>query len=249
MSALHLRAAAAVAALAVLAPAATARAAPDGATAVATYGQAEVWLQPKDGDRLHRVLAYQATPSSEPKVLDDDFRARYPWSKYRGTPDAVALGRDAQGRLTALAVGRSATYATTVTRTPRLRRVPATTARDSHPSLWRGRLAFTRRVGDISSVQLGTLTSARTRRIAVDREPAHAFTSVAVARGGAVAYTTYIEGNAPKYLADLAVPGRRVKRLLGPVRSELTLVGASADGRRVRLGTGEDETRTFGVPR
>ncbi len=155
---------AATAAALLMAPAA--HAAPEDATATAAYGDAEVWLEAKEGERFERRLVYAAAPDATPKVLAANFRARDPYSKARGSTDEVALGRDAGGRLTALAVGGGAIYATPVTGTPALRAIPATTRRDRAPSIFRGRIAFQREVGDTSAVYAGTLTERTARRVA-----------------------------------------------------------------------------------
>lgn len=220
--------------------ASAAQAAPEDATATATYGEAEVWLEAKEGERFERRLVYAATPDATPRVLDADFRARDPYSEARGSTDEVALGRDAGGRLTALAVGGGAIYATPVTGRPALRAIPATTRRDRTPSIFRGRIAFQREVGDTSSVHAGTLTARTARRVASESEAAHQLRSPAVGAGGSVAYITYVEGNAPKYFLDLATPGRAVRRIYRHVLGEtqngmLQVLGVSTDGRRLRV--------------
>lgn len=245
---------AATAAALLMAPAA--HAAPEDATATATYGEAEVWLEAKEGKRFERRLVYAATAKSTPKVLAANFRARDPYSEARGSTDEVALGRDAGGRLTALAVGGGAIYATPVTGTPALRAIPATTRRDRAPSIFRGRIAFQRETGDTSAVYAGTLTARTARRVAGESEPAHQLRSPAVGAGGSIAFITYVEGNAPKYFLDLATPGRATRRIYRHVLGEtqnglLHVVGVSPDGRRLRVDRrveASTSTLTFSLP-
>ena len=121
----------------------------------------------------------------------------------------VALGLDANGRLTVVLQSRRGLYWSSVAR-PRLRRVPGTSGEDVFPSLFRGRLAFTHAAGERTSLRSGTLTAGAVRTLATADEDDNAFImDTRIGSGGAVAYVIGGDGaEAAFYHARLARPGR-----------------------------------------
>ncbi len=237
---------------------ALADAAPPDATATASYGESEVWLQPKADDGRQRELVFQESREASPRVLDVRVPRRNrgfvaPWA------ENLALGLDASGTLTVVMQSNRGLYWTHVEGRPRLRRVPGTTTRDTFPSLFRGRLAYGRSVGDErSTVRVGTLTSARARTVWSNRSDGDwVAQDIAIGAGGAVAFVSVRDGAGNgAYQVRLVRPGRSVKRLLllqlGHTHEGfLAIRGVSPGGRRLTITRQLDESGTtikFSLP-
>jgi hypothetical protein len=182
-------------------------AAPDDAISSASYGGGSVWLQrdPADGAKRQLVFEDAGVPA---RVLAVRVPARNrhfhsPWA------ENVALGLDGSGRLTVVLQSRRGLYSTPVSH-PRLRRVPGTTGDDAFPSLFRGRLAFTRVDGKRTSLRSGTLTAGSARTLATADDDDNEFImDTRIGSGGAVAFVIGSDGaESVLYHARLARPGR-----------------------------------------
>jgi hypothetical protein len=242
---------AALAAAAVaLAPAVHAAAAPDNAIASAAYGNAEIWLQRKPSDRGQRELVFKQTPNAEPRVLDVTVPPRNKRMISRWGEN-LALGLDGRGKLTTVLQSKRGLYRTRVTGTPHMHRIPATTKDDTFPSLFRGQVAYGRRIGENRSiVRLSTLRGARARTVWTNRSrPQYAAEQTAVGAGKAVAIVTVREGaGAGGYQALLARPARPTKRLqtlgLGDTHRGGLSVEVNRNGRRLTVTRNLDDSTT-----
>ncbi len=180
---------------------------PDDAISSQSYGRSWIWLERDPADRAKRRLVFEDA-GAPPQVLDVKLpernrRMRSPWG------ENVALGLDANGRLTVVLQSRRGLYWSSVAR-PRLRRVPGTSGEDVFPSLFRGRLAFTHAAGERTILRSGTLTAGARRTLATADEDDNAFImDTRIGSGGAVAYVIGGDGaEAAFYHARLARPGR-----------------------------------------
>lgn len=235
---------------------APAGAAPEAALAVASYDRAQVWLQTKPGDREQRELVYRTDPAATPRVLDVTVPLRNQ-NLRRGLRENLGMGLDGNGRLSVVMQSKRGLCWTRVTGAPRLRLVPGSTGRDTFPSLFRGRLAFSRRVGSLGTeVRVGSLVDAESRVVASADDGLSATEDTAVGAGGSVAFVTVREGGQLRHQVDVARPGGPLKRVTRLVLGEgqeggLTLPGVSPDGRllRVQRQVGDRSTEVaFSLP-
>jgi hypothetical protein len=237
-------------AVAAIAPTPRAVAAPDSAIASAVYGEAEIWLQRKPSDRTQRELVFQQVPSAEPRVLDVKVPPRNKrmiswWG------ENLALGLDGAGKLTAVLQSDRGLYWTHVTGTPRMRRVPATTRKDTFPSLFRGRVAYGRFAGENRSiVRLGALRRSRARTVWTNRSSTKwVAQQTAIGAGNTVAIVTLRDGagNGARRVL-LARSGRPTKRLqslgLGHFSEGGLWIETSRNGRRLTVTRTLDDATT-----
>ncbi len=142
----------------------------------------------------------------------------------------------------------------------RLRTVPATTRADAAPSLFRGRLAYIRNVGELRSVvRLASLTGGGARTV-WDESSKSSFVpwQVAVGARDAVVLVTYLEGSeAASYRSHVLRAGQAPKPLTPTFKFGLEHTGGmsiervSADGRRVTTVREVDDdavTSVFALP-
>lgn len=224
--------------------AAPATAAPDGALASATYGKAEIWLQRQPADHKQREFVFQPSPNAPARVLALTVPSYIP-----AATDDLALGLDARGRLTLVTESTRGLYATPVDGTPRLHRIRGTTKNDASPSVFRGKLAYGRSIGESrSAVRLGSLATGVARTIWSNASDDQWFVAqTAVGRSRSVAFVTARDGAANgAYRAYVAPPGRRAKRVLHVNLGHfgeggIAIAGLRSDGRRVTINRTLDD--------
>jgi hypothetical protein len=134
----------------------------------------------------------------------------------------------------------------------RLHRVPRTTGHDRYPSLFRGKLAYARSIGESRSVvRLGSLKTGAARTIWTNRSDDRWFAlDTAVGAGNAIAFVTARDGAGNgAYRAYIAGPNRRAERVLSlnlghSGEGGLTIEGVSRNGRRVTINSQYDDKST-----
>jgi len=181
---------------------------PDDAISSQSYGRSWIWLERDPADRAKRRLVFEDAGAPAQvlavKVPERNRHLHSPWG------ENVALGLDANGRLTVVLQSRRGLYWSSVAR-PQLRRVPRTSGEDVFPSLFRGRIAFTDAAGERTILRSGTLTAGAGRTLATAEEDDNAFImDTRIGSGGAVAYVIGGDGaEEALYHARLARPGRK----------------------------------------
>jgi hypothetical protein len=240
-----------------LAAAAQASAAPGDAIASAGYGKAEIWLQRKPSDHTQRELVFKASSDAAPRVLSVTVPQRNThfvsaWAENLG------LGLDASGTLTVVLQSKRGLYFTHVIGTPHLHHVPGTTKDDTFPSIFRGRLAYGRQIGETRSVvRLGSLTGARVRTVWHNTDGEWAAQDTAIGAGNTIALVTVRDGAGNGgYQAQIVRPGGTAKRLLNLGLGDthdggLAITGVSPSGRRLTINRQFDGASTdiaFALP-
>jgi hypothetical protein len=240
-----------------LAPSAQASAAPDDAIASAIYGKTEIWLQHKPSDQKQRELVFKASRDAAPRVLNVTVPQRNTHFVSRWAEN-LGLGLDATGKLTVVVQSNRGLYFTHVTGTPQLHHVSGTTKDDTFPSIFRGRLAYGRQIGENqSTVRLGSLTSARARTVWRNTDGEWAAQDTAIGTGDTVALVTVRDGAGNGgYQARIVHSDGRTKRLLNLGLDDthdggLAITSVSPSGRRLTINRQFDNTSTdiaFALP-
>ena len=236
---------------------AQASAAPDDAIASAIYGKAEIWLQHKPSDHKQRELVFKASRDAAPRVLNVTVPQRNTHFVSRWAEN-LGLGLDATGKLTVVVQSNRGLYFTHVTGTPQLHHVSGTTKDDTFPSIFRGRLAYGRQIGENqSTVRLGSLTSARARTVWPNTDGEWAAQDTAIGTGDTVALVTVRDGAGNGgYQARIVHSDGTTKRLLNLGLGDthdggLAITSVSPSGRRLTINRQFDNTSTdiaFALP-
>jgi hypothetical protein len=229
------------------APAATTGAArldDHAATAVAFYGTGELWVQAASTTgSASRELVYRRSPSAAPRVLPVVVPAA---SEQLSTPYAqnLGLGRDGSGVLTLVIQGAGGLFWAHVSGSPALHVVAGTDGDDVFPSLFGGRIAYTRLPvgGAADEVVVGSLTKGIGRVAWTNRSnPEFSSADTAVGAGGSVVFVTARDGAGNGEFQLRLVAGGHPARTLTDLElgrtqiGGLAIRGVSTDGTRVTV--------------
>ena len=204
----------------------------------AAFGEWLVWLRPVgERDAGRSLLVVRDDPSRPPRVIDVAVPKR---------TSRVTLGVDGEQRATIVLATARGLYRVAMQGSPRLRRVPGTTAGDSAPALRAGGLAFTRpeRINGRprTTVRLGSLSSRRSQLLWAGA-PGTTVSDTALGAADSVVFVTDRPraGAGSDLYARVIRPGGFSRKLVRQINGEGAGASGfgrstiSADGRRVSI--------------